>query len=71
VPLLQLLKVPERVCSQLLVLCFHLRFALALLLQLAGCGAFAGEAACLQQLLTALDLQLVGCMQLSEDEGHV
>jgi hypothetical protein len=59
--MLQLLQVPEGVRGKLLVFCFHLRLALALLLQLAGCGTFAGEAACLQQLLAALDLQLVSC----------
>jgi hypothetical protein len=61
VALLQLLQVPERICCKLLVFCFHLRPALTLLLQLACCGALAGEAAGLQQLLAALDLQLVGC----------
>jgi hypothetical protein len=62
VALLQLLQVPEGVCGKLLVLCLHLGLALALLLQLARCLPFACEAAGLQQLLAALDLQLVSCV---------
>jgi hypothetical protein len=61
VALLQLLQVPEGVCSELLVLCFHLGLTFALLLQLAGSLALACQAACLQQLLAALDFELVSC----------